>query len=67
MQREKGRPIERGESSFMVFHIGAYVFVISVLKSGEYIVYGTHSIKPDLSGNINEIIVKTFCKYELPQ
>ena len=51
----------------MVFHIGAYVFVISALKSGEYTVYETHPIGPDLSGNRNEIIVKAFCKYELSQ
>ena len=28
----------------MVFDIGVYVFVISVLKSGEYIAYETHSM-----------------------
>ena len=67
LQTEKDSSIERGESSFMVFHIGVYVFVISVLKSGEYIVYETHPIGPELSGNGNEIIVKTFCKYELFQ
>ena len=67
LQTEKDSSIERGESSFMVFHIGVYVFVISVLKSGEYIVYETHPIGPELSGNGNGIIVKTFCKYELSQ
>ena len=51
----------------MVFHIGVYVFVISVLKSGEYIVYETHPIGPELYGDGNGIIVKTFCKYELSQ
>ena len=44
----------------MVFHIGVYVFVISVLKSGEYIVYETHSNGPELFGNGDEIIVKIF-------
>ena len=67
LQTEKDSSIERGESSFMVFHIGVYVFVISVLKSGEYIVYETHPIGPELSSNGNGIIVKTFCKYELSQ
>ena len=50
---------------FMVFHIGAYVFAIRVLNSGEYIVYETQPIGSELSGNGNRIIVKTFCKYEL--
>ena len=51
----------------MVFHIGVYVFVISVLKSGEYTVYETHSIGPELPGGGNEIILKTYCKNELSQ
>ena len=67
LQTEKDSSIERYESSFMVFHIGVHVFVISVLKSGEYIVYKTHPIGQELSGNGNGIIVKTFCKYELSQ
>ena len=67
LQTEKDSSIERGESSFMVFHIGVYVFAISVLKTGEYIMYETHPIGPDLSGNENGIIVKTFCHCELSQ
>ena len=47
----------------MVFYISVYVFVISVLKSGEYIVYEKHYLGPELSSNGNGIIVKTFCKY----
>ena len=55
------------ESSFMIFDIGVYVFAISVLKSGEYILYETHPIGPELSGDGNGILVKTFCKYKLSQ
>ena len=51
----------------MVFYISVYVFVISVLKSGEYIVHEKHHLGPGLSSNGNEIIVKTFCKYRLSQ
>ena len=46
----------------MVFHIGVYVFVISVLKSGEYTVYEMHPIEPALSVDGNGIIIKTFRK-----
>ena len=49
----------------MVFHIGAYVFDIRVLNSGEYVVYETQPIGSELSNNGNGIIVKTFFKYEL--
>ena len=67
LQTEKDSSMERGESSFMVFHIVVYVLVISVLKSGEYILYETYPIGPELACNVNAIIVKTFCKYELSQ
>ena len=59
LQTARFRSIKRG---FMVFHIGVYVFVISVLKSGEFIVYETHPIEPELSVDRNGIIVKTFRK-----
>ena len=44
LKTTKDNSVERSESSFMLFHIGVYVFVISVLKSGEYIVYEKHPI-----------------------
>ena len=60
LQTARDSSIERGQLFFMVFHIGVYVFVISVLKSGEYIVHETHSNGPELFGNWDEIIVKIF-------
>ena len=57
LQTAKDSSIKRVESSFMVFHIGVYIFVISVLKSGGNIVYEMHPIGPELSGDENGIIV----------
>ena len=65
LETTKDNSVKRSDSSFMLFHVGVYVFVISVLKSGEYIVYEKHPIsavffQKEVSYKLSKKIFLTF-------